>query len=134
MTSESADALAVRARSSADVDAETLNAVRVFLQMVRRRYPIKEAILFGSRARGTHEDGSDADLALVLEGRPKTDDMSRERLHIALDMSSDAYDAMFETNVIVSPFAIWEDEYKECAPQFNHILFENILREGVRVA
>jgi hypothetical protein len=50
------------------IDASTLDAARVFLSRVAERYRLHEAILFGSRARGTHGEESDADIAVVLDG------------------------------------------------------------------
>ena len=49
-------------------DAATERGVRAFLRRIGGRYPIREVFLFGSRARGTHDAESDADLAIVLDG------------------------------------------------------------------
>src|ERR1700679_334106 len=49
--------LSVRPR----LDAETERAALAFLSQIELRYPIREAILFGSRARGDHKPDSDAD-------------------------------------------------------------------------
>lgn len=115
-------------------DPVTAKALDRFLQMIEGRYPVCGAILFGSRARGTHEADSDADLAVILRGSPETGNYSRERMSIALDMSRSAYNAMFETGVIVSPFPIWQEEYEASKPKFNRILLQNIHREGVKIA
>ena len=48
------------------VDPATLRAVRRFLDLVGERYPVRDAYLFGSRARGTHHPDSDADVAGML--------------------------------------------------------------------
>src|SRR5580658_5482363 len=48
--------------------AQVLTATHEFLGRVSARYPVKFAILFGSRARGTHRPDSDVDLGVVLRG------------------------------------------------------------------
>lgn len=48
----------------------------IFLELLRciqEEPKVKRAILFGSRARGTHRYNSDIDLALLCEGRIPTD-------------------------------------------------------------
>src|ERR1700676_1405365 len=39
---------------STRADSKTIGAAREFVRQVSARYPVKAAILFGSRARGTH--------------------------------------------------------------------------------
>ena len=51
------------------LDAETERAARAFMQRLEGRYPVREGILFGSRARHTHGADSDADIAVVLKGQ-----------------------------------------------------------------
>lgn len=51
------------------VAAETARAAKVFLDRIAKRYPVSEAILFGSRARRTHGADSDADIAVVIRGK-----------------------------------------------------------------
>lgn len=49
------------------MDQETLAQVNRFLQAVGKQYCLRNAILFGSRARGDHFAHSDVDLLLVSE-------------------------------------------------------------------
>ena len=53
---------------SAHVNANTLTATRAFAERVAQAYPTQKAILFGSRARGTAHDESDAVVAIILKG------------------------------------------------------------------
>jgi hypothetical protein len=46
------------------IDADTERAARAFMQRLEGKYPVIEAILFGSRALGTHTAESDADTPL----------------------------------------------------------------------
>ncbi len=54
--------------NASTVDPQTLRAVRAFMAGVMSQYPARQAILFGSRARGTAHDESDADVAVLLDG------------------------------------------------------------------
>jgi predicted nucleotidyltransferase len=88
------------------LDAETEHAARAFMQRVEGRYPVREGILFGSRARHAHGRDSDADIAVVLKG-PHGD-----RTAAALDMAGIAFDVLLETGVLVEALPLWEDELK----------------------
>ena len=48
------------------IDHNTEIAVRRFIGLVPVRFGVNSTILFGSRARGTHDQDSDADLAIIL--------------------------------------------------------------------
>ncbi|MFZ4539263.1 nucleotidyltransferase domain-containing protein [Propionivibrio sp.] len=50
------------------IDHTTEIAVRRFIGLVPVRFGVNSAILFGSRARGTHDQDSDADLAIRTIG------------------------------------------------------------------
>ena len=125
LTNQGAAALPPAARPI--MDAETERAARAFLRHIEGRYPVQEALLFGSRARGDHKPDSDADVAVVLKGEPG------DRYKAVRDMSDAAYDAMMETGVYVSPLPLWESELKRPALFSNPTLIENIKREGLRL-
>jgi hypothetical protein len=63
---------AVPSTAKLALDAETERAARAFLRRLEGRYPVREAILYGSRARRTHNSESDADIAVVLKGTAAT--------------------------------------------------------------
>ena len=50
------------------LDEETGLAARAFMRRLEGRYSVRQAFLFGSRARGAHRPDSDADIAVVLTG------------------------------------------------------------------
>lgn len=109
------------------VDRATEAAVRRFLALIAGRWNVAQAILYGSRARGTHRPDSDADLAVLLQGR-------RERvLPTALAMADAAYDVLLETGINISPLPIWLDEWEQPQNHPNPALLSNIAREGVRL-
>ena len=109
------------------VDAKTIRAVRVFLERISGSYRITGARLYGSRARATHRPDSDADLAVFLSGE------RGRALAVAFDMAGTAFDVMLETDVLVSPLPIWEDEWEHPETHSNPRLLENIRREGLPI-
>jgi uncharacterized protein len=107
------------------VESESLGAAREFVRRVSVAYSVKAAILFGSRARGTHRADSDVDLALVLRG-------SRGKLlDTSLKMADIAFDILLETTIYIQPLPIWEDEWDDPDTHSNPRLLENIRREGL---
>jgi predicted nucleotidyltransferase len=109
------------------LDSNTETAARRFLALLANRYDLAAAIVFGSRARGTHRPDSDVDIALLLSGAP-------ERLLPAkLEMADAAFDVMLETGILISPLPIWLDEWNHPENYSNPALLRNISREGVRL-
>jgi uncharacterized protein len=109
------------------IDADTAYATRAFMQRVEKRYAVREAILYGSRARRTHRADSDADIAVILKG-PRGD-----RKAAALDMADIAFDVLLETGILVGALPLWEEELERPARFSNPRLVQNILREGLRL-
>lgn len=109
------------------IDRETEGAVRRFISLISDQYDLAGAIVYGSRARGTHRADSDADLAVLLKGR-------RQRaLPAALAMADIAYDVLLETGVNISPLPLWLDEWEQPETYSNPSLLRNIATEGVRL-
>lgn len=110
--------------SDALTDPGTDAAIRQFLGLVAPRFPLARAILFGSRARGTHRPDSDADLALLLRGR------HRRLLPTTLALADLAYDVLLETGVNITPLPIWMDQWEHPETFANPDLLREIAREG----
>ncbi len=109
------------------VDSETENAVRQFLALIAPRYDMAGAIVYGSRARGTHRPDSDADVAILLNGQ-------HERfLTTKLAMADIAFDVLLDTGIKISPLPVWLDEWDQPDTYSNPSLLRNIAREGVRL-
>jgi DNA invertase Pin-like site-specific DNA recombinase/predicted nucleotidyltransferase len=119
--------LALPASATPVMDAETERAVRTFMQRLEGKYPVREGILYGSRARGTHTPESDADIAVVLEGT------KGNRYAVGGDMAGIAFDVMMETGILVEALPIWADEMKRPETFTNPALIENIRRDGLRL-
>jgi predicted nucleotidyltransferase len=115
------------AAPSAKLDCETARAAQSFLRRLAARYPVREAILFGSRARHTHRPDSDADIAVVLDGA------HGDRTAAALDMAGIAFNVMMETGVMVEALPLWADDLEHPGTFHNPRLLEHIRREGVRL-
>jgi|SRR6185369_15726732 len=107
------------------IDADTLKAVRAFMDGVVGQYPARQAILFGSRARGNAHDESDADVAVLLKG---------EKGHfIKTKMALDdiAYEVLLDTGIRIQPLPVWEEEWAHPELYSNPRLLQNIAREGI---
>ncbi len=110
---------------SVRAEPKTLDAAREFVHRVSMHHAVKAALLFGSRARGTHRADSDADVAIVLGGpRGRSMDTS-------LEMADVAFDVLLATNVYIAPLPIWEDEWEHPETHSNPRLLDNIRREGL---
>jgi len=110
---------------SYQIDPDTHLAVRRFLEQIADRYDTAGAIIYGSRARGTHRPDSDADVAVLLKGE-------RQRLlPTSLAMADMAYDVLLETGINISPLPIWLDEWEHPETYSNPGLLHNIAREGI---
>jgi DNA invertase Pin-like site-specific DNA recombinase/predicted nucleotidyltransferase len=109
------------------LDADTERAARSFLRHLAGRYPIREAYLFGSRARRTHKPDSDADIAVVLDGA------RGDRSAAVKGMAGIAFHVMMETGVMVEALPLWSDEIERPETFTNPALIKNVLRDGIRL-
>lgn len=109
------------------IDHDTEKAVRRFLSLIASRYDTAGAIVYGSRARGTHCPDSDADVAVLLNGE------HQRFLTTKLAMADLAFDVLLETGVNISPLPVWLDEWDHPESYSNPALLQNIAREGVRL-
>lgn len=109
------------------IDSETERAVHAFLERVREQYDVVGAVLFGSRARGGYRPDSDADIAVVLRGH------RGPFLDTKLALADIAYEVFLETDVLIQPLPVWEDEWAQPDHYTNPALLQNIRREGVRL-
>ncbi len=117
-------------RLPSQIDPEALTAIRAFLRRISSDYSVTSARLYGSRARGDNDRHSDADIAVFLEGAREA---KSDLLRIKLAMADIAFEVLLETNILISPFPIWEDEWMHPESYENPRLLDNIRREGVVV-
>ena len=107
------------------VPASTLQATRAYAARVAHAYPTQQAILFGSRARGTAHAESDADVAVILSGPPG------HFVHTKMAMNDIAYDILLDTGIRIQPLPVWEAEWAHPDRYSNPHLLHNIAREGI---
>jgi predicted nucleotidyltransferase len=102
------------------------DALRRFASLVAANHiPVAQTILFGSQARGTAHDLSDADVALILPGDKKPSTKMR------MDLNDLAYDILLETGVIIQPIPISQTDWLHPEAYSNPRLLQNIAREGM---
>ncbi|MFD2191012.1 nucleotidyltransferase domain-containing protein [Pistricoccus aurantiacus] len=109
------------------LDHDTKEAVQRFLALIASHYDMAGAIVYGSRARGTHRPDSDADVAVLLKGKPQ------RFLTTKLAMADMAFDILLETGVNISPLPIWLEEWEHPENYSNPALLQNIVRKGIRL-
>jgi predicted nucleotidyltransferase len=95
-----AEPAAVYDRARAEPDVGSTAAAREFIRRVSARHPVKGALLFGSRARGTHRAGSDVDVAVLLRGR------RGKLMDTSLELADIAFEVLLETNIYIQPLPI----------------------------
>lgn len=109
------------------IDRDTEGAVRNFLALLAPRFDMAGAIVYGSRARGTHRPDSDADVAVLLNGE------HQRFLSTKLAMADLAFDVLLDTGIIISPLPVWMDEWEHPETYSNPALLRNIAKDGVRL-
>lgn len=107
------------------LSANTLKATRAFVERVAAAYPTQQVILFGSRARGTAHDESDADVAIILKGEPG------HFIKTKMAMNDIAYDILLDTGIRIQPLPVWEGEWAHPERYSNPHLLRNIALEGI---
>lgn len=109
------------------IDSNTEAAVRRFVALIAGRYDMAGAIVFGSRARGTHRLDSDADVAILIHGA------HQRVLTTTLAMADVAYDVLLETGINIAPLPVWLDQWQHPERYSNPALLHTIAAEGIRL-
>lgn len=109
------------------LDPKALDAARRLVAIARARYPVVEAWLYGSHARGEAREDSDVDVAIVVEG-------ARERMwDIISDLAGESFDLLMDTGKVVSPLPLAQRDWTDPEHFSNPFLVRNIRRDGVRL-
>jgi predicted nucleotidyltransferase len=98
------------------------NIIKEFSQRLKQSLGnrLKEIILFGSRARGDWEEGSDYDFLIIVDKKTK------EVRNIVLNIESEL---LHKTNKLLSSLIYSEKEWERSK---NFPLGRNISKEGIR--
>lgn len=107
------------------LDSNTRDATQAFKDKLSTHYLTNQTILFGSRARSTQHDQSDADVAVLLPGS------SGKFLDTKFFMDDLAYEVLLETGIRIQPLPIWQSEWENPAIYSNPQLILNIKKEGI---
>ena len=107
------------------LSANTLKATRAFVERVAAAYPTQQVILFGSRARGTEHDESDADAAIILKGA------AGPFIKTKMAINDIAYAILLDTGIRIQPLLVWEAEWAHPENYSNPYLLQSIARDGV---
>lgn len=107
------------------IDEETARAARLFVTSVSGSFPVRGAVLFGSRARGDFRADSDADIAVLLDGP------HGPFLATTLELADIAYDVLLETGIHIEPLPLWQEDWDHPETFSNPALIEGIRREGI---
>ena len=92
--------------------------------LLQSKLPLRQLILFGSRARGEDTAESDMDVLVVLDAP-----VSREYRDIALDC---AWEAGFEAGIVIVPVVVFHETWAH-GPQSASLLAMTIREEGIAV-
>jgi antitoxin ChpS len=107
------------------IEPSTQNALLAFRCKLVQHFDVKETVLFGSRAKGTHHAESDTDVAVLLNGA------RAKFLETKFAMDDLAYEVLLDTGVRIQPLPIWTSEWDKPAEYSNPQLLFNIRREGI---
>ena len=102
-----------------------LSAAHDFVRRVALAWPLQSAMLFGSQARGSAHVGSDADVAVLLQGQPG------DFVATKLALDDVAYDVLLDSGIRIQPLPIWDAEWVHPQRYSNPRPLENIAREGM---
>lgn len=109
-------------------DPKAVEACRQFAVEISGQRDAKSFILFGSRARGDHNEESDADLAIIVEGKPAN---SWDEIYA---MGSAVWKVFDQTAILISPILIGEAEFDDPEKASNPAFLREIKKDGVKIA
>jgi len=104
------------------MDAAEQEVLDRFRALVSQRVPVREMVLFGSRARGDADAASDMDILVVLADSAPAD---------APDQVSDAaWEAGYPRGIVIVPVVFRRHEWED-GPERHSLLADAIRAEGV---
>ena len=95
-----------------------------FKELISKRVRVNRMFLFGSRARGDDEAGSDMDVLVIVE--------QPEEYELLMFVYDCAYEAGLECGVLLNVVVVSRDRW-ENSPERSSLLAEAVRREGIAV-
>ena len=101
------------------IDREIMESIRKYIEKISQYYKIEAIILFGSYAKGTQNDDSDIDIAIISSDfKDVFDDMA------------DLIGYTWKIDTRIEPHPISKDDYEKVATPF----VQEIIDTGIKVA
>ena len=101
------------------IDPELLKSIRAYLAKVAEFYKIDNAFIFGWYAKGTHNEHSDIDLAIV----------SKDVKDRIIDMGK-MFALTWQINTDIEPYPINTEDYKNQTTPF----IAEIIKNGIPIS
>jgi len=113
--------------SNSIIDSATKGAASAFWDKLVQHFEVSRTVLFGSRARNTHSDESDSDIAVILRG------VVGKFIETKFAMDDLAYEVLLDTGVRIQPLPIWQEEWDHPELYSNPLLIRNIQKDGIPI-
>ena len=99
---------------------EALKIARTYINSISTRYSIKQAILFGSFAKGTNHDDSDIDIAIIVNN-----------IVDIIDTQIDLMKLRRKIDLRIEPHPFMVSDFNQSNPVVNEILKYGITIENI---
>jgi predicted nucleotidyltransferase len=94
---------------------EAIRTAQQYVNVVRTKYPIARALVFGSYAKGTQHVNSDIDVAVVLKTTDNLFDTQIDLMHLRND-----------DDLLIEPHVFRENDFTADNPLVHEILQANV--------
>ena len=101
-----------------NVSVDIINIVKKYIDEISKKFEIKSVYLFGSYAKGTNNQDSDIDVAIVLDRNIDTIDLMIDLMILTQNI-----------DLRIEPHPIKEDDFEEGNP-----FIDEIKNTGLKVA
>lgn len=101
-----------------NVDINILKSVKKYIKEISKYYNIKEVYLFGSYAKGTNNEDSDIDIAIIINSDNNAFDLMVELMMLTRDI-----------DLRIEPHPIKVKDFEEGNP-----FVQEIINTGIKVA
>ncbi len=101
-----------------NVDINIINIVEKYIDIVSKKFNVREVYIFGSYAKGTNNEDSDIDIAIILDSNINTLDLMVELMILTQNI-----------DLRIEPHPIKIKDFEEGNP-----FIEEIKNTGLRVA